>query len=475
MKYTPILALAALALSSCCQQHSAVDPLAEALAAGELTQAEQILAERIAASDDEAEILRYTFTGDSIKLVRRDFRRDSAQVVDYIKQYIPELTAEQVAEWEASGVIEYHVIDGRKCYFRNAGPNVFRVDPEAAAYKQASSDVSSLDSILLLQIPEITSAESGTPTAPRRMKIRHEITLRESGAIVPGDTVRVWIPYPRTDVPRQSDVVMLATSEDYFNDPACPHNTIYFERVITSAEDAARPFFIEYEYTSYGQWFDMANAEIKPYDTESAFYKEYTSERAPQIVFTDRIKKLTAEVVGDRTDPYQKLCAIFDYITANYPWASAVNYSLIPCIPEYVLDNNKGDCGQVSLLLITMARCAGIPARWQSGLMFHPDNANLHDWAEVYYEGIGWVPVDTSFGRHNDALDATGIGEKFFNSGIDSYRMIANIDYSRDFSPAKKFGRNDTVDSQCGEAETQRGMLFTGTDFSYDFTVLEYK
>lgn len=475
MKITPILAIAAIALGSCCQRQTAVDPLADALAKGELTAAEHILAERIAASDDEAEILRYTFTSDSIKLVRRDFRRDSIQIADYIKQYIPDLTAEQVAEWEASGVIEYRIIDGRKCYFRNAGPNVFRVDPVAATYKNAGSDVSSLDSILLIQIPEIVSAESGTPTAPRRMKIRHEIVLRESGAIVPGDTVRVWIPYPRTDVPRQSGVELLAASEDYFNDPSCPQNTIYFERIIESAEDAARPFFIEYEYTSYGQWFDLANADIAPYDTSSALYREYTSERAPQIVFTDRLKKLTAEVVGDETDPYRKLCAIFDYITAKYPWASAVNYSVIPCIPEYVLDNNKGDCGQVTLLLIAMARCAGIPARWQSGLMFHPDNVNMHDWAEVYYEGIGWVPVDTSFGRHSEALDATGIGEKFFNSGIDSYRMIANSDFSRDFSPSKKFGRNDTVDSQCGEAETQRGMLFTGTDFSYDFTVLEYK
>ena len=85
------------------------------------------------------------------------------------------MTAEKIAEWEASGVIEYKIIDGRKCYFRNAGPNVFNVDPEAIAIKQARSGggVSSLDSVLLIQIPEITSAPSGQVTAPRRMKIRH--------------------------------------------------------------------------------------------------------------------------------------------------------------------------------------------------------------------------------------------------------------------------------------------------------------
>lgn len=30
--------------------------------------------------------------------------------------------------------------------------------------------------------------------------------------------------------------------------------------------------------------------------------------------------------------------------------------------------------------------------------MMHPRAWNLHDWAEVYFEGVGWVPVDQSFG-----------------------------------------------------------------------------
>ena len=476
MKLRNIFALLGVAAAvASCAPKAAPDPLTEALNAGELTAAEQLIDERMAVATDEAEIAQLTWTRDSINLVRRDFRRDSTYVVDYIKKYIPDLTAEKVAEWEASGVIEYKVIDGKKCYFRNAASNVFRVDEWAKGFKEELSDDSSLDKVLAVNIPEIVAVGSGELAAPTRMKVRHSITLKESGAIVPGDTVRVWIPIPRMDVPRQKDFVALETSENYYNDPTALHNTAYFERVITSAEDAAKPFFIEYEYTSYGQWYDMTKMEIEPYDTESAIYKEYTAERFPHVVFTDRIKELTAEVVGDEQDPIKKVSLIFDYITEKFPWASAVNYSLIPNIPEYVIDNTKGDCGQVGLLMITMSRCAGIPARWQSGLMFHPDNCNLHDWCELYFEGIGWVPCDPSFGRPSPLLASTGIGDKFFNTGIDSYRMIANLDYSRDYSPKRKFGRCDTVDSQTGEAETQRGMLFVGVDFSYSFRVLEYK
>ena len=162
MKLRNIIALLGVAaVVASCAPKAAPDPLAEALAAGELTAAEQMIEENLATATDETEIAQLTWTRDSIKLVRRDFRRDSAYVVDYIKKYIPELTAEKVAEWEASGVIEYKVIDGKKCYFRNAGPNVFRVDEWAAQFKQESSDISSLDSILIIQIPEITEAGSG--------------------------------------------------------------------------------------------------------------------------------------------------------------------------------------------------------------------------------------------------------------------------------------------------------------------------
>ena len=67
-------------------------------------------------------------------------------------------------------------------------------------------------------------------------------------------------------------------------------------------------------------------------------------------------------------------------------------------IPMYVLESGHGDCGMVTLLFMTLCRYKGIPTRWQSGFMMHPSGWNLHDWAEVYFEGPGWVPVDESFG-----------------------------------------------------------------------------
>lgn len=67
-------------------------------------------------------------------------------------------------------------------------------------------------------------------------------------------------------------------------------------------------------------------------------YKEYTAEEA-HIIFTDQIKRLSDRIIGNETNPYLKVKKIFDFISDNYPWAGAREYSTIPNIPEYVIEN----------------------------------------------------------------------------------------------------------------------------------------
>ena len=91
------------------------------------------------------------------------------------------------------------------------------------------------------------------------------------------------------------------------------------------------------------------------------FDKEYTAERETHIRFTPRIKELAANLTVGETNPLLKAQRIFRWINDHFPWASAREYSTIENIPEYGADNRHGDCGQVSLLFITLCRCSGIP------------------------------------------------------------------------------------------------------------------
>ena len=106
-------------------------------------------------------------------------------------------------------------------------------------------------------------------------------------------------------------------------------------------------------------------------------------------------------------------------------------------------------------VLITLLRLNGIPARWQSGMMFSPtDYWNLHDWGQVYIAPYGWVPIDVTFGRMASNPDI----EWFYLGGLDGYRVAFNDEWGVPFfapgSPqAKHSFRSETVDSQRGEAE----------------------
>ena len=194
-----------------------------------------------------------------------------------------------------------------------------------------------------------------------------------------------------------------------------------------------------------------------------------------------------ADLAGNETNAYLLARKFFTYVNDNFPWASALEYSIQDNIPMYVLKEGHGDCGMVTLLFLTLCRCAGIPARWQSGFMMHPGEWNLHDWGEVYFEGVGWVPVDMSFGIPSYAVRTAPLmgewaphgtprlslpeAEFFYLGGIDPYRMIVNTDYSAALYPRKRFPRSETVDFQRGEVEWAGGNLyFDQWDYHMDIT-----
>lgn len=89
------------------------------------------------------------------------------------------------------------------------------------------------------------------------------------------------------------------------------------------------------------------------------------------------------------------------------------------------------------------------------------------------FEGVGWVPVDQSFGIPAFARNADE--EYFFLGGIDSWRMIVNTDYGMPLVPEKKYPRSETVDFQRGEVEWEGGNLyFPQWSYHMDIDYLNY-
>lgn len=415
---------------------------------------------RKSVSLNESETARIDSLQEISTRIQRDFCLTETDVKSRLLKYYPELNAQQLIDWEKGLKLEMRMINGEKRYFSNAVSNLFRLDDEALQQKNKVSgvEVDSLDLFCLEHTAKVVSATktSGEPVLPVPMKLTYTMTAKAN--VVPeGKVIRCWMPFPREGHARQKNIKLLSASCENAvvatNDDL--QRSVYMEA--KAVKDQPTIFRIEFEVETAAQYFNLDPEKIKPYDTQSDLYKEFTSERLPQIVFTSQIKQLAQQILAGETNPLRKVQKIYNWINGSIRWASALEYSIMSDIPGYVLENKHGDCGMQTLLFMTLARSQGIPVKWQSGWMLHPRHVNLHDWCEVYYEGVGWVPLDQSFGLQKTQDEKV---HNFYCSGIDAYRLIVNDDYSRKLTPSKKYLRSEPYDFQRGELEWEGGNLY---------------
>jgi hypothetical protein len=377
-----------------------------------------------------------------------------------IEKLIGPVSPVQRSDWEKNGMLEYRMIDGCKRYFERAVSNLlllkkFRENKEERLLELSRKP----DIVFRLKHVEDVYKYSNTqsdPVLPVSMKITYSITVHPD--VVPaGEMIRCWLPWPKEDYPRQSEIKLLTTSNPrYLIAPdTAIHRTIYMEEI--SEKGVPVVFQISFAYTSSASYFNPSNIKIQPYDKKSHNYQKFTKEQLPHICFNDVIKHLADSICGNDDNPVSVVRKIYYWFKDNIPWTAALEYSIIPNIPDYVISNRRGDCGMQTFLFLSMLRYKGIPVRWQSGWMVPPDAENLHDWCEVYYEGTGWVPVDVSY----DLMRSENqLIKNFYFSGIDSYRLIVNDGVAGPLHPEKKFLRSEPYDFQRGEVEWKEGNLY---------------
>lgn len=442
---------------------------------GEFSKAREVIHERLKDSaTDQKERLDMQFQLERIDRIEKDFTKTEEEVLEYIRQYIPEADRTDLRRWEEEQSVESRIIDGERRYFARAGRNFFRINTEARKiWEEAHKDAPAgerfdLDGHIREVMKKAKSSDE-MYVKPVRMRIRYTLSV-DSNAVPPGEIIRCWIPYPREIPQRQIDIQYLNSNPEQHiiapNDQTL-QRTIYFER--PAVEGRPTTFQVEYEYTSHGVYLPIDPERVRPVEPIDEL-KPFLREEPPHIVFTDELKELSSQVVGDETNPYriaQKLFARVDSI----PWASAREYSTIENISSYCLETKHGDCGIQTMLFITLCRMNGIPARWQSGWEFEPPDDTMHDWGVIYYAPYGWVPMDVTYGQRE-----TGDEEHrwFYLHGMDSYRLIFNDAYSQPFYPAKIHPRSETVDSQRGEVEWRGGNLyFDQWSWDFDWEVVE--
>ena len=399
--------------------------------------------------------------------IHADFRLTADQVEQRVREQIPDLTDAEFARWDAHGLFEHLDIDGERMYFVRSPSNLFRLSAEAEARRKVRTPFShgDLEQLADYHSKVIRQAKTTNQSSvlPQRVKVTQTLTV-DADAVPAGKTLRAWIPYPRAIAGQQKDIHFISSQPAAHE--VAPESALQRTVYLEQSAQASKPtvFSVTYELTIYSQYHaidpaKVVSAQIAP---ELA---PYVAERPPHIVFTEPLHVFSRQVVGDATNPYriaQKIFAAVDEV----PWAGAREYSTIADLSAYTLNAGHGDCGEQTMLLMTLMRMNGIPARWQSGWTFtNGDYNDIHDWAEIYLAPYGWVPVDVTYGRL-DSRDPSLTW--FYLGGLDNFRVAFNDDFSQEFVPAKQFFRSDTVDSQRGEVEWDGGDLYYDK-WSYSF------
>jgi transglutaminase-like putative cysteine protease len=124
------------------------------------------------------------------------------------------------------------------------------------------------------------------------------------------------------------------------------------------------------------------------------------------------IKETVKNIVGDETNPYWIARKIYNFIIDRLHYEMIGGWD----VPEVVLKRGSGSCSEYTFSFVALCRAAGLPARYQGSIVVRGDDASIdeafHRWAQVYFPGYGWVPIDANRGdKPTPVGQAKGIGE----------------------------------------------------------------
>jgi Transglutaminase-like superfamily len=101
-----------------------------------------------------------------------------------------------------------------------------------------------------------------------------------------------------------------------------------------------------------------------------------------------RIRTVAHDIVGDESDPARAAAHLTHWVAGH------VRKEATAGLPNAVrvLGERRGDCNELTVLYVALARAAGLPARTVAGLLDVGGRFYYHAWPEVYLGS--WVAVD---------------------------------------------------------------------------------
>lgn len=387
-----------------------------------------------------------------------DYPYTREQALARVREHIPDFSETEFDRRVDEGKIGWIYLDGRPHYFARFFETMCKAEPDFA--RRANFQLHGVESIA-----GITGKENRLERCIRlmtergslsgRIRVRASLRIKDE-LFTPGMFLRAHLPIPAA-CEQQRDIVIeeMSPAGGQVAPEDALQRTVCWERKWEKNTE----FSVTYSYVHTARYHDLARpgggAALPP-----AELVPYLAEEPPHIVFTPYLRALAEELTRGKDGPLEKARSIYDFITLNMKYTFMPAYFGLENIAENCARSFTGDCGVFALLFITLCRCAGIPAQWQSGLAAEPDFCGGHDWARFYVPGQGWLFTDPSYGT---AAVRAGKEERrrFYFGNLDPFRMVANRRFQAPFTVEKVHWRADPYDNQVGELETaDRGLTY---------------
>lgn len=379
------------------------------------------------------------------------FTREEALAL--VRERIPGFTEAEFDQRVDDGRIGWIYLRGEPRYFARFFETLCKVEPDLACRagirpQGAESDPKGD------RLNRCHHLMEETGSMALRVRVRATVRLKDE-FFTPGMFLRAHLPVPAA-CEQQSDIVIEEISPEGIIAPEdAAQRTVCWEGMYPKNPE----FSVTYSYTHTAKYHDLSlpGAELPVPDGSLA---PFLAEESPHIVFTPYLRALAGQLTAGVGEPLEKARRIYDFITLHMKYTFMPAYFGLENIAENCARNFTGDCGVFALLFITLCRCAGVPAQWQSGLAAEPDFCGGHDWARFYVPGHGWLYADPSYGiaavRAKDEAR-----RRFYFGNLDPYRMVANRRFQAPFTVEKAHWRADPYDNQVGELETaDRGLTY---------------
>lgn len=229
----------------------------------------------------------------------------------------------------------------------------------------------------------------------------HNLELRFQVAAIrrlsPTAELHVWMAEPVAGVGQDACNLLSCEPEptEVFTDSENGNRILYFH--LSDALVSGATIEVRRTYRRIGWSVGLDKSEIDRLVSprqrlpESRAVRYMQSER--WLEQTEEVKTLARALIRSATGPWQKVEALVGWIRDNcaYAYPPPTGRGALK-----MLEARRGDCGQYACLFIDLARAAGIPSRFVAGMVVDWDTGKIghHAWAEAWFPGGGWVPVD---------------------------------------------------------------------------------